>query len=164
MGFVDTLGYKQAPLHLSSTSLKKRRYKLIADKCQFHLIYIYKLTDIIPKKLFCSPDLNRQNRSLYMSPATCRLQVHLCNQQWIIEKLKIQITLLSLLLIIPTIEGRELGRISDDGFGGFRREDSSRDIALFKPICFNLRGSHSKNKVRKCWGIYLSNFFLSSER
>ena len=153
MGFVATLGYKQAPLHLSSKSLKKRRYKLIADKCQFYLIYICKLTDIIPKKLFCSPDLNRQNRSLYMSPATCRLQVHLCNQQWIIEKLMMQITLLSLLLIIPTIEGRELGRISDDGFGGFRQEDSSREIVLCRPICFNfsssLSGSHFKKQSEK---------------
>ena len=69
----------------------------------------------------------QQNGSLWMS-----LQVHLCNQQWIIERLMMQITLLSLqfLLIIPTIEGRELFRISDDGLGGFRQEDSSREVTV----------------------------------
>ena len=47
-----------------------------------------------------------------------------------------QITLLSLqfLLIIPTIEGRELFRISDDGLGGFRQEDSSREVTLFNDL------------------------------
>ena len=54
-----------------------------------------------------------------------------------------QITLLSLqfLLIILTIEGRELFRISDDGLGGFRQEDSSREVTVHSMASANLKKS-----------------------
>ena len=101
----------------------------------------------------------QQNGSLWMS-----LQVHLCNQQWIIERLMMQITLLSLqfLLIIPTIEGRELFRISDDGLGGFRaRNFCPHETFIEKHVCTICSSMQDVEKIAIRVSTFL--FYISAK-